>query len=64
MAKLEELTIQLNIEGALQKELIKVVEKIRDDHGVIIENIDFHWLNKIGGKGQVLSCQIKSSYYK
>lgn len=62
MAKLEELTVQINVEGLLQKELIKVVEKMNEDHGVVIEDIKFSWVQVLDMGSKVTQCQVRSSY--
>lgn len=61
MAKAE-LTMKINIEGALQKELIKVVEKMNKDHGLMIKDIDFHWASEMSGQSRVIRCQVTSDY--
>ena len=58
-----ELTVQINVEGLLQKELIKVVEKMNEDHGVMIEDINLEWMRTVDGKGKVVQCQVRSNYY-
>ena len=63
MAKLDEITVQVNVEGLLQKELTKVINKIYEDHDVMIESIDFEWIKMASGLGKIASCKTRSKYY-
>ncbi len=64
MAKLtDKLTVRVNVEGLLQKELVKVVEKMHEDHGVMVENIDLNWVKMEDGKGKLTDCRVRSNYY-
>ena len=62
MAKVEKLTVQVNIEAVMQKELIKVINKVHVDHGLMINAIDFDWITTIDGKAQITSCNTTSTY--
>ena len=62
MAKLEDVTVQINIEGLLQKELSKVVQGIFDEHKVMIESIDFQWQATTGGDALITRCETRSVY--
>ena len=63
MAKvLKELTVTVNVEGLLQKELIKVVESIQKEHGLMIDDISFQWVLSIDGTANVVRCETRNSY--
>ena len=61
MAKLNKLEIECSIEAVVQKELMKVAEKIYKDHGLIISDISFEWLIRIGDESTLLGCETRSS---
>lgn len=63
MANADEITVQVNVEGLLQQELVKFINRVHKDHGVMIESIDFEWVKKGDGSGKVISCKIHSNYY-
>jgi len=62
MAKIKPITVQVNVEGLLQKELIKVVEKIQKDHDLMIDNINFQWSKSTNGIAKVVRCETRNSY--
>jgi len=62
MASLENLTVKVSVESVLQKELIKVLQDISDDHNLQITDISFSWATSVGGKSLVLGCETRSKY--
>ena len=58
-----EITLKVNVEGLLQKELTRIVSKINDDHGIMLENISFEWVKMSNGRGNIISCKTESTYY-
>lgn len=64
MAKIEDLSVVVNVEGVFQKELMKVVERLYNEHGVKIEEVSFGWLSTSFSENEVISCRTTSSYSK
>jgi hypothetical protein len=62
MAKVGEITIEVSVEAVFQKAIIEVVQKIQQDHGVIIESLRFDWIEAVDGSAKVISCETGSKY--
>ena len=58
MSKVENI---ISIETVVQKELMKVAEKVYKEHGLVISDISFNWNTTIDGEYILLGCETRSS---
>jgi len=53
--------VKISIEAILQKEISEVVQKIHDDHGLVVHSVSFEWVHFIAAKSKIISCTTEST---
>ena len=51
----------MNTQREIHDLLNELAKKLNDEHGVILESVDFQWIKRMDGHATLVGCEINTS---
>ena len=56
------INVSINVNALLQKELARVIQKIYDEYGIMVTEINVDWVRMQEGISRITYCEVKTSF--